>query len=255
MPIFRSIKRSFAARKPFPPAYESILNRNVRIYKKLNTRRKKLLQERLKIFMNEKIFEGCGGLTVTDKMKVVISAYACLLILENPSDYYPYLRSILVYPDDYVAPVYEEDSGGIITEGNERREGESWDSGSVVLSWADIKKTTQSRGNGSNLVIHEFAHQLDLQYGMSGSVDVNGNVLNFEDEWSIELAKTYGELVKHRRLERKTGVLDLYGAIHPAECFAVVLEAFIEKPRKLSIQYPRLYRMLSDFFSIDPARW
>lgn len=255
MPFFRSIKRIFAGRKPFPPEHEYILKRDVRFYRKLNRRRKKLLQERLKIFMSVKIFEGCGGLTITDEMKVVISAYACLLILENPSDYYPYLRSILVYPDDYIAPVYEENPGGVITEGNERREGESWDSGSVVLSWADVKKTTQSRNNGSNLVIHEFAHQLDLQYGMSGSVDVSGNVLNFDDEWSVELAKTYGELVKHHRLGRKTGVLDLYGASHPAECFAVVLEAFIEKPGKLSIQYPYLYRMLSDFFSIDPARW
>ncbi len=205
--------------------------------------------------MNEKIFEGCGGLSLTDEMRVVISSYACILILEEPSNYYPDLQSILVYPDDYIAPVYEENPGGVVTEGNERRQGESWDSGSVVLSWADILDTTQSPNNNHNLVVHEFAHQIDVQYGLSGGITIRGEALNKGDEWTEELSRTYRELLKSARLGRSGRVLDLYGATNPSECFAVVMEAFIESPRELEASHPRLYRLLTEFFRINPGRW
>lgn len=253
MPFFRSIKRFFAGRKAFSPEFESILKRKVRFYANLKNRKKKLLQDRMKIFMAEKIFEGCGGLTLTNEMKVVISAYACLLILEESSNYYTDLRSILVYPDDYVAPVYEMNSNGVVTEGNERRQGESWDSGSVVLSWADIKETTQSNENTHNLVIHEFAHQLDDQYGLSAGIELDGDVSS-GDEWTRELAKIYMELREARQWKRDVSPLDMYGATNPAECFAVFLEAFIESPVKLQVRYRKAYRLLSDFLKIDPSR-
>lgn len=255
MPFLRQLKRFLAGRRAFSSEMEKLLQQKVLVYRKLNSRQKNLLQERLKVFMDEKIFEGCGGLTLTDEMQVVISAYACVLILEESSDYYPGLQSILVYPDDYVAPVYEENPGGVITEGNERRQGESWDTGSVVLSWADILNTTQFQKNNQNLVVHEFAHQLDLQYGLSGGISMRGEVLNKGDEWTEELAKTYRELIKNAGFGRKDGVLDLYGATNPAECFAVVMEAFIESPRDLEARYPGLYRMLTEFFRINPGRW
>jgi len=254
MPIFRFIKHYLSKKEEFPEHYRRLLSGKVRFFRYLKRDQQEKLIERMKVFMDEKIFEGCGDLELTDEMRVVISAYACLMILGEPSDYYPELQSILVYPDDYVAPVYEENPGGIVTEGNERRQGESWDTGSVVLSWSDILETTQSGSNNQNLVIHEFAHQLDLQYGLSASITIEGKVLNEGDEWTQELAKTYRELIKQVRFGRKDGVLDLYGATNPAECFAVVMEAFIESPRDLEIKYPRIYRMLSDFLGFDPAR-
>lgn len=253
MPFLRSIKQYFAGRKTFPEEYQRILQRKVRIYKKLNGRQKNLLQERMKIFMDEKIFEGCGGLSLTDEMKVIIAAYACVLILEKDSDYYPGLRSILVYPDDYVAPVYEEDEGGVVTEGQEQRMGESWDTGSVVLSWQDIRDTTLNLESSQNLIIHEFAHQLDHQYGLSAGINLSGEVTD-GDEWTRELARIYRGLLKSARSGRADGLLDLYGATNPAECFAVIMEAFIESPRQLQIHHRKLYTMLRDFFSLDPAR-
>jgi len=255
MPIIRPIKHYFAGRKSFPADYEQILYNKVRAWNRLNARRKELLKERMKIFMSEKIFEECGGVQLTSEMKVIISAYACVLILEEPSDYYPGLQSILVYPDDYIAPVYEHNPGGVITEGNERRQGESWDSGNVVLSWADVRRTTMSDSNTQNLVVHEFAHQLDLQYGLSGGITSEGEVLKGGDEWTEELAKTYRKLVSLERFGREDELLDIYGATNPSECFAVIMEAFIESPRNLSIKYSRLYRMLSEFFKLDPERW
>lgn len=255
MPVFRKLRQFFAGRRAFPEHYEQLLQQYVRFYRKLNSRQRQQLQHRMKIFMDEKIFEGCGGLLLTDDMKVIISAYACILILEEPSDYYPNLRSILIYPDDYIAPVYEESSSGIVTEGSEMRKGESWDNGSVVLSWADILKTTQSEKNNQNLVVHEFAHQLDQQYGLSAGISLNGDLLEKGDEWTNELAKTYRHLLTSAQFGRTKTGLDHYGATNPSECFAVVMETFVEAPRELEISHPHLYRMLTEFFNIDPGRW
>lgn len=253
MPFIRTFKRYLAGRKPFPKEYERILYSRASFWSRLNNRRKDLLKERMKIFMSEKIFEECGGLILTTEMKVIISAYACLLILEESSDYYPGLQSILVYPDDYVAPVYEMNSGGVITEGNERRQGESWDSGSIVLSWKDIQKTTLNSRNSHNLIIHEFAHQLDDQYGLSAAISMRGKPLN-SDEWTGELAKIYRDLLDAERFGRSDHPLDLYGATNPAECFAVLMEVFVESPRRFQNKYGRAYELLTDFFKFDPGR-
>jgi Mlc titration factor MtfA (ptsG expression regulator) len=212
-----------------------------------------MLETRMSVLLTDKIFEGCGGLMVSSEMKGVISAYAGLLIMENPSDYYSDLRAILIYPDDYVAPVYRMHDGGVVSEGSERRQGESWDSGSIVLSWNDILESTLSRDSRHNLIIHEFAHQLDDQYGLSTGITRNGKP-HQSDEWTEELAKVYRDLLDAERFGRTDHALDLYGATNPAECFAVTLEAFIESPRQLQFAYGSVYRMLTDFFGFDPGR-
>lgn len=253
MPFIRSFKRYFSARRPLRAHYKDQLQTSIPFYRYLNESQKNSLEKRMSVLLAEKIFEGCGGLTVTDEMKGVISAYAGLLIMEKASDYYSDLRAILIYPDDYVAPVYQMNDGGVITEGSERRQGESWDSGSVVLSWGDTRETTLNRDNGHNLVIHEFAHQLDDQYGLSAGISLKGKPLQ-ADEWTNELAKIYRDLMDTERFGRTDHPLDLYGATNPAECFAVTLEAFIESPRKLQSAYGAAYRLLADFFGYDPGR-
>ncbi|WP_340105877.1 M90 family metallopeptidase [Rhodohalobacter sp. 8-1] len=253
MPFLRSLKRYFSIRRPLPAHYKDQLQTSISFYRYLNASQKSRLEKRMSVLLSEKIFEGCGGLTVTDEMKGVISAYAGLLIMEKPSDYYSDLRAILIYPDDYVAPVYQVEVGGVITEGSERRQGESWDSGSVVLSWSDIRESTLNRENNHNLIIHEFAHQLDDQYGLSAGITLQGKPLQ-TDDWTGELAKIYRDLIEADRFRRREHPLDLYGATNPAECFAVTLEAFIESPRKLQSAYGAAYRLLADFFGYDPGR-
>ncbi len=255
MPLFQYLKRRWLLRKSFPELWLRTLENEVPYYQNLPDHYREILKKRMVVFINEKLFEGCGGLEITEQMKVIISAYACIPLMEETSDYYPDLRSILVYRNDYVAPVFEVSPGGVVTEGNERRQGESWDSGSVIFSWADIERTTMSDDNIQNLIVHEFAHQLDLQYGLSGGITHDGEVLNSGDEWTDELAKIYRKLVYLARNGREDELLDIYGATNPSECFAVIMEAFIESPRDLSIQYSRIYRMLSEFFKIDPDRW
>lgn len=253
MPFIRSIKRYFSARKPLQNNYKEQLQTSISFYRYLNASQKSRLETRMSVLLGEKIFEGCGGLSVTDEMKCVIAAYAGLLIMEQASDYYSDLRAILIYPDDYVAPVYQMHDGGVISEGSERRQGESWDSGSVVLSWNDIRKTTLKIDNQHNLVVHEFAHQLDDQYALSSGISFSGKPLQ-KDEWTQALANIYHDLLDAERFGRSDHPLDLYGATNPAECFAVTLEAFVESPRKLQMAYGTAYGLLRDFFGFDPAR-
>jgi len=253
MPFIRSIKRYLSVRRPLRQTYKDQLVTSVPFYRRLNASQKRNLEKRMSVLLDEKIFEGCGGLTVTDEMRCVIVAYAGLPIMEKPSDYYSDLGAILVYPDDYVAPVYQMHEGGVVSEGSERRQGESWDSGSIVLSWNDIRNSAMNRDNGHNLIIHEFAHQLDDQYGLSAGITLDGKPLQ-NDEWTRELAKIYRDLMNAERFGRSDHPLDLYGATNPAECFAVTLEAFIESPRRFQTAYGSAYRMLTDFFGFDPGR-
>ncbi len=205
------------------------------------------------VILEEKIFEGCGGLEMTQEKKIVIAAYATILILGEPAGYYPDLKAILVYPDDYVAPVHDEDEAGIMSEGVETRSGESWDMGSIVLSWADIERDIQNPFNGRNLIFHEFAHQLDSRYGMTAGIDEMGNV-HTPGEWNDLLAKSYLELQKNWERGTPT-LLDTYGATHPAEFFSVATETFFEKAHAMRRKHPKLYDLLKQVYNMDPASY
>ncbi len=203
--------------------------------------------------MDEKLFEGCNGLQLTERHKIVIAAYACIPILEEPSEYYRDLQVILLYPDDYMATIHEEDEAGVITSGTEARKGESWDTGSVVLSWSDIEDNLYRKPGKQNLILHEFAHQLDQHYGLTAGVSDTGEIYQ-DNEWNRTLAAGYRDLNQKIRRNRKT-VLDRYGAVNPAEFFSVSTEVFIENPALLKSEYPSLYNALSDFYRLNPVEW
>lgn len=250
MPIFQYLRRRWILRKPFPESWQNILDRNVPYYRRLPRHYRETLKKRMMVFMNEKLFEGCGGLELTEKIRVVVSAYACILLLEEPSDYYPDLQAILIYPGDYVAPVQTEDRAGIITKGSEARKGESWSVGSIVLSWNDIQENIYQRNNRKNLIFHEFAHQLDQRYGLTAGISEEGDVYQ-ENEWNNVISKAFKDLrTKARRSQHS--VLDMYGATNPAEFFSVATEAYFENPRKLRSEHSALYNMLKSFYGVDP---
>lgn len=251
MPLIQYLRRQWIRSRPFSDEWLQVLQNKVPIYRCLTKSRQKKLQERIKIFMHEKLFEGCGGLTITTEIRLVIAAHACMLIIEEPSAHYPSLKSILVYPEDYMAPVYEVDTGGVVTEGWESRSGESWNPGNIVLSWNDIRKDLQEAWSGNNLIYHEFAHQLDYQYGLSAGIEPDGHTQQ-DDEWTIELARTYRTL-RQKAHRGQHDLLDLYGATNPAECFAVVTECFLQQPAALQQQYSVLYRHLVEFYGFDPV--
>lgn len=201
--------------------------------------------------MDEKLFEGCGGLEMTEEKKLIIAAHACILLLGEPTDFYHDLQSILVYPDDYMAPVREEGHGGIITEGIEARKGESWNLGSIVLSWEDIRQNIYGPSKSRNLIFHEFAHQLDERYGLTAGVGEKGEVFR-EDEWTQILASTF-RVHQKKSLRGISGVFDPYGATHPVELFAVATEAFFLDPHRLIKEFPKFYGFLKSFYNLDPV--
>ncbi len=251
MPLFRYLKRKWLLRKPFPASYQTILETKVPYYAALPADLQETLRRYITIFLDEKLFEGCGGLNLTEEMKVTIAAYACILLLGEPADYYPDLRSILVYPDDYVAPVEDEIDGGIIVEGRESRKGEYWSVGSIVLSWKGIERNIYHTSGRENLIFHEFAHQLDGRYGLSAGVRDDGKPLR-DDEWTTTLATVYSGLQKKLQRGQNT-VLDPYGAENPAELFAVATEAFFCIPKELQREYPDFYSLLKAFYKVDPV--
>lgn len=253
MPIFQYFRRKWILRRPFPEQWRGILHTRVPVWPRLPEKQKENLEKLITLFLDDKIFEGCGGLRVTEEHRIVIAAYACLLLLGEEGGIYPDLKVILLYPDDYIAPVHDEGEGGIVTEGSESRKGESWNLGNIVLSWADIERNLYRQPDGNNLILHEFAHPFDDRYGLTSGIGEDGTV-HTPNEWNNTLAHAYLSL--QRSVARgRTTVLDPYGAEQPAELFAVAVEAFVERPQRLKREAPALYNMLQAFFQIDPAGW
>ena len=252
MPLIRYFIRKWIRSRPLTEEQRSVLNNKVPVYRKLPGRYKEILQERMKVLLHEKYYEGCGGLTLTEQKKIIVAAYASVLILEEKADYYGDLQSILIYPDDYVAPVNQETEEGFMEEGFESRKGEYWQAGVIVLSWRDIEFQLygKDRDSGQNLIYHEFSHFLDDRYGLTAGIDLDGNTLR-EDDWTKIIAKAYRDL----RFTGKHSFLDRYGAESPAEFFSVATELFFERPEKLLQENKKLYTLLEKFYRLDPIRW
>jgi MtfA peptidase len=251
--MIRFIRRYLISKRSFPDEWQKILENKVPYYNILPTNLRDELKKHIAVLVYEKIFEGCGGLEMTENVRLTIAAYAAILLLGHSSDYYPLLNAILVYPDDYYAPSYQEDEAGIITEGVEQRSGESWDHGSIVLSWNDIQSDINEPYNGKNLVFHEFSHQLDDRYGVTAGIDDDGNIVT-PNEWNTILAKHYRKL-RSTVKRRQRMLLDPYGATHPAEFFAVATESFFDNGYRLKNHHPELYETLKSFYEVDPASY
>lgn len=238
-------RRRQALAQPFSAEWQSILQQNLPPYNKLSPDLQRQLQGYTQEFLYDKSFEGCGGLELTDEIKVTIAAQASLLLLNRKVRIYPKLFSVLVYPSTYV--VKNE------LEGDSVRLGESWRTGAVVLTWDSVKHGAANFADGHNLVIHEFAHQLDQEDGAGDGAPVLAGHSSYA-VWSQVLSREYERLRKRAGKGRKT-VLDSYGATDPAEFFAVASETFFEKPRQLRKKHPELFDELQKFYQVDPAEW
>ncbi|MCW5603852.1 MAG: zinc-dependent peptidase [Burkholderiales bacterium] len=207
------------------------------------------LRESVILFLHEKSIHGAGGLAMRDEMRVSIAVQACILILDLDLDYFRGWSEVIVYPDEFVAEYEYMDESGVMHRVNGPMAGESWLKGPVILSWADAGAGDD--GDGYNVVIHEFAHKIDMLNG-----DANGfpplHADMSREEWSREFSAAYGDLCG--RLERgEHTLIDPYAADHPAEFFAVLSEAFFECPHDVLESYPGVYRQLSRFYRQDPA--
>jgi MtfA peptidase len=260
MPLLRRWRRNRIRRRSFPDAWRQILQDGLPYYRCLPPALREELHGHIQVFLAEKYFEGAGGLTMTDEIRVIIAAQACMLLLGRDTNYYPGLKSIIVYPSTYMARGRSVGPGGIITESNGWRQGESWNrvtstagGGPVVLSWQDVKHGAADVNDGHNVVFHEFAHQLDAETG-----DVQGAPALGERSqyiaWARVLGSEYNALL-HDLAARRPTVLRSYAATNPAEFFAVLTEVFFERPRELKARHPELYEQMKGFFRQDPAQW
>jgi Mlc titration factor MtfA (ptsG expression regulator) len=245
----RAGRRAELRAKPLEAERVATIARMFPYFSRLSEADQRELVGHVQVFLAEKSFEGCGGLELTDEIKLTIAAQACLLLLHRDTDYYPALDVILVYPHAYVAGHTAHD-GAVVVDRDDVRLGESHQRGIVVLSWDAVRGGAADPNDGQNVVFHEFAHQLDQEDGAADGAPVLAAPALY-GPWAKILGAELQALKEDVDNDEAT-VIDKYGAKNPAEFFAVITEAFFEKPRALATRHPELYDELVQFYSQDP---
>ncbi len=242
-------RRPTLSADPIPDRWREIVSRRVPVAGRLTDAERVKLLRLVQVFLREKIIEGCDGLDVTEEMKVMIAAQACVLLLHLDAGCYPGLRTVLVYPGTYRPrrpSWFKYDLGS-----TEALVGESWRHGVVILSWDSVASQAADGVDGRNVTLHEFAHQLDQQDGAADGMPVLRTPTTLRN-WAAVIGRHYDDLVADAEQGRFT-VLDYYGATNKAEFFAVATETFFERPLQLRERQPELYELLREFYGQDPA--
>lgn len=252
--LFSQRRRERLRAAPFPSEWRRVIERNLPVFRRLTPADQVELLGHVQVFLAEKSFEGCGGLELTDEIRLTIAGQACMLLLHRDTDYYPELTSILVYPSGYITNEDRSLGGGIWEEGDEGRLGHTArELRAMVLAWDAAKQGAADPRDGKNLVLHEFAHQLDfenLQADGTPALDTRGAYVAWARVMSAEL-----QALRTADDSGLPTVLDRYGATNPAEFFAVATEAFFERPLALRAHHPALFHELNKFFRQDPTAY
>ncbi len=239
---------------PFPAAWREILAEMVTHYSFLNVDEKSHLEQMVQVFIAEKRFEGCNELEITDEIRVVIAAEACILLVGLPHDLYRELMTILVYPSTVVTPPPQV---GVFTQspllGQQRFaiSGQAFKRGPIILIWDAVQRGARHPESGHNVVYHEFAHFLDMRDGVANGTPE----LHSREQYRI-WAQVFSEeflALRHDAARGKKTFLDPYGAKNEAEFFAVATEYFFDKPVKMQKTHQALYDVLAGFYRQDTA--
>lgn len=255
--VWRKIKELLGGEEQvaavFKEEWVSILKENLPLYSRLPEDLRLLLHERIARFVSSTRFEGCNGLDLTDEMILTVAAQACMLVLKREGEPYPELRNVYLYPSTFSSVQKRQDAFGIVTEGEVHRLGESWETGTVILSWSSVERGARNIHDAENVTFHEFAHQLDHE---DGATDGAPGLPSREAyrSWARVFSENYEDFQKLLESGKRT-LIDSYGATNPAEFFAVATETFFEKPQQLQKKRPELYSELKDYYGIDPKEW
>lgn len=236
-----------------PAQWRVLIEEQVPLVRRLMPAEWDRLLDLVRRFLDEKSFEGAGGVEVTEAMKLVVAAQACLLILNLDAGCYPRVRSVILYPGTFVPRRPAIDGRmyvGVIPH-LEPLLGEHT-SGAVVLAWDSAFHGAANSGDGSNVVLHEFAHELDREDGLVDGVPLL-EAPSTTRVWADVLQERFEEL-RRTAEEGEPDVLNVYGATNRAEFFAVATEAFFSKPAEVRSRYPDLYDELKKFYRQDPAQ-
>ncbi len=241
---------------PAPPAIPDALWRQtlegLPFLAALNADEQSRLRALVGRFLAEKEFTAAGGLELTDPLCLSIAAQGCLPILELGLSAYQGWVGIIVYPDEFVVPRSFEDENGVIHQYDDVISGEAWPGGPLIISWKDAQMAGQPESAGYNVVIHEFAHKLDMLNGEADGLPALHSGLD-PKEWENTLLAAYDDFC-HRVDSGEDTAIDPYASEHPAEFFAVLTETFFELPGLLAGEYPALYELLKRYYRQDPLQ-
>ncbi|MDO8651183.1 MAG: zinc-dependent peptidase [Undibacterium sp.] len=241
-----------AIARPFPKHFSKILRKNIPHYLKMPADLQLQLKRLIRQFLHEKKFIGCDGFIITDEVKVTIAGKASLLLLNRPSLVYPDLKMILVYPSAFIVPRIEMGSGGVVTHSNQTLSGESWSDGRVILAWDHIQQNKSNLPDGHDVVLHEFAHQLDSESGRTNGAPQMSTA--HYRHWSEVLSAEFA-LLQQAADHQVKSALDYYGATSPAEFFAVATETFFQKTEQMARYHPALFEQFRAYYQVDPRDW
>ena len=245
-------------KNPLPEALWRETVASLPFLNRLSDEEKSRLRQLTEAFLAEKEFTAAGGLELTDAMCVSIAAQGCLPILNLDLGYYRDWVGIVVYPDEFVIPRTVEDEFGVVHEYDAVASGEAWEGGPLLISWRDA----QMAGEGYNVVIHEFAHKLDMLNGEADGIPPLPADIP-RQEWEDALLAAYDDFCAKvdaaaqadgccELAEENTLAIDPYASESPCEFFAVLSENFFEMPESFHKDYPVLYQLFRRFFRMDP---
>jgi hypothetical protein len=252
-PLWVRTRRERLARRPFPQPWRRLLRRRVPLVAGLPAPLQLRLKGLMQVFLAEKPIIGCRGLRVTDEMRVTIAALACLPLLGAARGVYPELRQVLLYPGAFVVDRPVNEPGGVVADQRRVLAGESWSQGQVLLAWDEVARGAATPGDGHNVVIHEFAHQLDQAGGRANGAPALPTTAAYR-RWSTVMQNEFDAL-RWRLASGEATLIDAYAATDPAEFFAVISELFFERPVELAAGHPALYAELSSYYRLNPAAW
>ena len=248
----RKIRRNRLFQAPLSPEQITILDKNVPLYTRLPKELRELLHGCINYFLDEKVFVGREDVVITDEIRFVIAANACMLVVNRDMKYFPGFETIIIYPDAYVAREVSYE-GLVEVHRDSIRAGESWYRGPIVFSLADVVRGSGNEQDGHNVVLHEFAHKLDEENGIMDGLPVLQKSTHYK-EWAEVLTQEYDDFLD--RVGRgKNKIIDEYGAVSAPEFFAVATESFFEKSKQMKKRLPALYQQLQRFYGLDPAEW
>ena len=236
--------------RPLPAGWARIVQRRVPLAQRLPAALRRRLEGHIQVFVAEKPFIGCQGQAIDDEVRITIATQACLLLIgDEAAECYPRLRQVLVYPDAFVAQRTRTLPGGVVDVQAQALAGESWGQGQVILAWSQVLDGARDAGDGRNVVLHEFAHQIDQD---SGNADGQPWL---RDAASRRRWAAVMDAALARLRETPSALLDAYGATDPAEFFAVTTEVFFERPQALADEAPEVYAELARLYRLQPAGW
>lgn len=250
--LARAWRRRRITRQPFPAAWRDIVRRRVPLVRDLPAAQRLRLKKHIQVLLAEVPFIGCAGLEVNDEIRVTIAAQAGFLLLGRGGSF-SNLREVLVYPGHFVVPRSEPDAGGVVHEARDVLAGQSWQRGQVIVAWDAVLGGALDPHDGVNVVMHEFAHQLDQDTGPANGAPYIGRGA-MQKTWA-SVMNTEFDALRARLARAEQTLIEPYAATSPAEFFAVTTELFFERPDALAAEHPDLYEQLRRCYRLDPASW